>query len=688
MPGRNQPCPCGSGRKYKRCHGRDDSRRQPVENPEYVMERAQGLARQGRLDEAIPLLEKLPNTAINVQQRIAVYMQRGTEQDLLKATDLLIQQQDLAPFSAEPYLKLAEIQWRTGYNNDALGLVISAGETEPGHARIDYYLAVAMQLTGRFDSALKAYRQSVLENADETLSEAELDIEAAILAYETAAGHYPGSLHRDERKLVNAETEYNALQTALHNWQAGGPDLSTLSPGQVTRYGNAFYNLGTSDLSRYNCFHRAGEHFKACLAINPERLQARSNYLFLQNYNNISDEVISEMHIAEAAELRSQLGPPLAKFGNNPDPDKPLRIGYLSSDFRRHSVIHFITPVLAAHDRAQFQIHAYYNERKRDHWTREVESLVDVLHPVALLDDKALQQKITRDGIDILVDLNGYTKGHRVGVLMRRAAPLQVSWIGYPNTSGMDVMDYRIVDGTTDPDGADSLCSEKLIRMPETFSVYLPDPLLPPVAAEAPVLENGYVTFGSFNFLPKLNPELLGAWSEIMSAVPDSRLLIKNQMLGEPAIIRSLEEAFTAAGIDPARITMAGRTDPAIEHMKFYNQVDLCLDSWPYNGTTTTCDSLIMGVPVLAMAGAAHRSRVSASQLQAVGLHRQLVAADRAEYVKMGIRLASDHMMLNNLRQGLRERVQQSPLMDANAFTRALETHFRQIWAGWCSEEN
>jgi tetratricopeptide (TPR) repeat protein len=298
------------------------------------MERALGLARQGRLDEAIPMLEKLPYTASNVQQRIAMYMQRGTEQDLLKATDLLIQQQDLAPYSAEPYLKLAEIQWRTGHNNDALGLVISAGETEPGHARIDYYLAVAMQFTGRFDSALKAYRQTVLENADETLSEAELDIEASILAYETAAGYFPGSLHKDERKLVNAETEYNALQTALHNWQAGGPDLSTLSPGQVTRYGNAFYNLGTSDMFRYNCFHRAGEHFKACLAINPERLQARSNYLFLQNYNNISDEAISEMHIAEAAELRSQLGRPQGQFGNNPDPDKPLRVGYLSSDFR------------------------------------------------------------------------------------------------------------------------------------------------------------------------------------------------------------------------------------------------------------------------------------------------------------------------------------------------------------------
>ncbi len=688
MPGRNEPCPCGSGRKYKHCHGRNKGRSRPVENPQAALERAMKLAQRGRLEEAIVLVQYLPVTPAKINAQVRLLMQRGHAEDLRKADSLLIEQQRLLPHSAEPRLKRAEIQWRAGKSTEALKLVIAAGKIAPGHARVEYYLGVALQLAGKLETALGAYRKSVNKNVREPLSELELDIEIAIQVYETAAGHYPGSTVQDERLLVNAEAQYATLQSALHSWQDSKPDLAALSDEKVTRYGNAFYNLGCADMARFNCFKRAGEHFQACLAINPKHLEALSNYLFLLNYDpGISLAELREAHFDAARDLRAQTGPPLTKFGNNPDPDKLIRIGYLSSDFRKHSVVYFITPVLAAHDRSRFQVHVYYNSRQRDDRTREVQSLVDVMHPVALLDANGLQQKILNDGIDILVDLNGYTKGHRAGTLIRRAAPIQVSWLGYPNTSGMDVMDYRIVDSYTDPEGSEDSCSETLIRMPEVFSVYLPEQELPAVAVQAPAVENGFVTFGSFNFLPKLNPELLAMWSEIMAAVPGSRLLIKNMMLDQPVIVRDLGKALAEAGIEPSRVTMEGRTESVTGHMAFYNDVDLCLDSWPYNGTTTTCDSLIMGVPVLCLAGDSHRSRVTASQLRAIGLHRQLVAADKAEYVKTAIRLASDHMMLNNLRQGLRERLVQSPLMDAKVFTRELENRYHMIWSKWCAQE-
>ncbi len=688
MLDRNEPCPCGSGRKYKHCHGGNVRRASVPGNPDQLLRRARELARQGRLDESIRLFEKLPSLPPVLHHYFNVLLQRGFDADLRKADQILMQKQKLLPNSADVQLKRAEIQWLLAKPDEALRLVRGAGKTDPGHPRVEYYLGVALQLAGQLDAALDAYRIAIQKNAREPLSELEMDIEAAIEAYETAAGFDPVSTAQNPQKLVNAEAEYFALQSALSAWQNNRPEHSGLSEEQVTRYGNAHYNLGCSDMVRFNCLRRAAEHFKACLAINPGHVQARCNHLFLLNYDEkITAEEIFRAHVDATKELRRIVGPALEKFHNNPNPDKPLKIAYLSSDFRKHSVIHFITPILAAHDRSRCQVYAYYNGRKQDQWTREVRSLVDVLDPVALLDDRQLQQKIINDGIDILVDLNGYSKGHRASMLMRRAAPIQVSWLGYPSTSGMDVMDYRIVDSITDPEGPEPVCSETLIRMPDVFSVYLPEAWLPPVRAETPALVNGYTTFGSFNFLTKLNPGLLQAWSEILAGVSGSRLLIKNMMLSQPVIRRDLEYALGAAGIDSSRVSLEGRTESVSGHMAFFNEVDLCLDSWPYNGTTTTCDSLIMGVPVLTIAGDSHRSRVGASQLRAVGLHRQLVATDRDDYVRIGIKLASDSVMLNNLRQGLTERLQQSPLMDAKTFTRELENRYREIWQRWCEQE-
>ena len=688
MPGRNEPCPCGSGKKYKRCHGVNSRRSHAVEPSQLVLERANNMARKGHLDQAIVLLHDLPANAATLSSHARLLRQRGTKHDLQKADRLLIHLQRLLPHSAEPRLQRAEIRWKEDDSTEALRLVIAAGKIAPGHAQVEYYLGVALQLAGKLETACSAYRKSILKNIREPISDPELDIDIAIQAYETAAGHYPGSTVADESQLVNAEAEYDALNSALRNWLESGPDLSQLSKEKITRYSNAFYNLGCSDMVRFNHFEEAGQHFHDCLSIKPDHLEARCNLLYLLNYNNkIDSAAISKAHFDSAQDLREQMGRPESRFGNNPDPDKIIRVGYLSSDFRKHSVIYFITGVLAAHNRNRFQVHAYYNGRQRDHWTREVQSLVDVMHPVALMSDSELHQKITADEIDILVDLNGYTKGNRAAVLMRRAAPVQVNWIGYPNTTGMDVMDYRIVDPTTDPEESQPGCSEALIHMPEIFSAYMPDPEMPAIAAQTPALENGYVTFGSFNHLPKLNPEMLESWSKILSAVPDSRLLIKNVMLSQPVIVRDMQLALDAAGIDRARVLLEGRTESVQAHLSFFNNVDLCFDSWPYNGTTTTCDSLFMGVPVLTIAGDSHRSRVSASQLTAVGLHKQLVAADAAEYVKIATRLADDHMMLNNLRQGLRERVQQSPLMDAKGFTRELENRYHRIWNTWCAEE-
>ncbi|MDX1381343.1 MAG: hypothetical protein R3233_09490, partial [Xanthomonadales bacterium] len=300
----------------------------------------------------------------------------------------------------------------------------------------------------------------------------------------------------------------------------------------------------------------------------------------------------------------------------------------------------------------------------------------------------ALWRQLRADRVDILVDLNGLTRGHRVGVLVRRAAPLQGHWIGYPNTTGLDSMDFRIVDAVTDPPGpADERSVEPLLRLDGPFSVYEAPPDLPEPAAEAPHRAAGPFTFGCFNHLPKLSPSLLQAWARILEQTPGSRLLIKSMMLDYEQPRARLAAALESLGVASGRFELVGRTPDKRGHLEHYRQVDLCLDTFPYNGTTTTCDALVMGVPVLAVAGEDHRARVGASLLRSAGLD-SLVVSDHNDYVTRAVTLASDPAQLDELRDGLREKVQASPLMDARRLVARLEAAYRELWRTWCQQQS
>lgn len=299
------------------------------------------------------------------------------------------------------------------------------------------------------------------------------------------------------------------------------------------------------------------------------------------------------------------------------------------------------------------------------------------------MNDTDLMKQIAEDRIDLLVELNGLSRGNRLKMLAQRAAPVQLTWLGYPNTTGLESMDYRIVDAVTDPvDQSENLSSEKLIRMPDVFSVYQPPPGLPAVGS-APFRKNGFVTFGSFNNVAKINAAVLNAWAAILNALPESRILIKSMVLRYQNPARRLLQALLERGVREDRIDLVGYSKDKAMHLDYYNQVDICLDTFPYNGTTTTCDSLIMGVPVITLEGGDHRSRVGASQLRALGLD-DLLAGNENEYVENAVSLALDPDRLQSLRANLRERLQTSPLMNAVAFTRELETAYQKAWTQWC----
>ena len=658
-----------------------------TQDPRKLLEQATQLARSGQLDEAMALVVQLPRSPVKYQFQIDLLVNRHRSGDVQQAEKICAQWCESAPGSVQPLFQLMQLYWNSGRVKLTPPLAVRIGELEPEHQFTRYYQAVSQQLNGDLQDAIANHRLALLRNASQKFNDSELDLEVAIAAYEVAAGNYPASPGLNEDALVEAELTYNLLRNAIQQWLDSEPDFAKLHAGQITRYSNAFYNLGCADASRYFGLDRALKYFRNALQVNPAHNLARSNYLFIKNYDpDMSNKDALDQCREAAAEMRQQLGPPLASWNNNPDPERVLRIAYLSSDFCQRSVVHFITPVLEEHNRECVQIHAYYTGRNRDKWTERVASAVDQFCLAGKMTDHDLHQKIVQDRIDILVDLNGFTQGHRVEVLMRRAAPVQVSWIGYPGSTGLDVMDYRIVDKLTDPE-ARHFSSEKLLYMEPVFSVYLPDSELPHVAADTPALKNGYVTFGSFNSLPKLNPQLLKMWGEILSRVDGSKLLVKNKMLDQPSVRKDISEALTAAGIDQQRQILLGRTDPPHDHMKTYQRVDLCLDSYPYNGTTTNCDSFVMGVPVLTLTGSRHASRVTTSQLSSLGLD-MLIATDSDEYVNTAVRLASDPALLNSIRVGLRKRLQESALMDYQGFTRQLEAKYREIWRSWCAERS
>ncbi len=344
-----------------------------------------------------------------------------------------------------------------------------------------------------------------------------------------------------------------------------------------------------------------------------------------------------------------------------------IRVGYVSGDFRRHSVGWFIRPVLAGHDAGEFEIYCYSTTPREDDLSAELKRHA-IWRDAFLMNDQELEECIRRDGIEILVDLSGHTAGNRLGVFARRPAPIQITWLGYPNTTGLEAMEYRFTDLWADPEGeAESLHTEKLLRLPGGFLCYGPDEQSP-----QPVSPTGPVTFGSFNALPKIHDGLLSVWARILEQVPQAQLLIKASALGCPASQDHLRARFAAAGVDPGRILMNGHDQQHAQHLTAFQEVDIALDTFPYNGATTTCDALWMGVPVVALAGKAHAGRVGVSILQQAG-HPEWLAATPEEYVEIAVRLAA------RPRPPRRERLLPAAMTDGPAFARKLEVVYRQL---------
>jgi predicted O-linked N-acetylglucosamine transferase (SPINDLY family) len=290
---------------------------------------------------------------------------------------------------------------------------------------------------------------------------------------------------------------------------------------------------------------------------------------------------------------------------------------------------------------------------------------------------------VRQDNIDILVDLSGHTGTNRLPVFARKPAPVQVTYLGYPNTTGLSTIDYRLTDAWADPPGkTERWHTETLIRLPHGFLCYRP-PNATPAVAPPPVQANGHITFGSFNSLVKTTPAVVACWAHILQQVPDARLVIKNKSFRDPSVCARYQGLFAEHGIAPERLELVGWIDNLNNHLELYHRLDIALDPFPYNGTTTTCEALWMGVPVITLAGHTHAGRVGVSLLSRLDL-TDLIAGDPDDYTQRAVRLAQDRATLARLRPRLRPRLQASSLCDGPAFARDVEAAYREMWRGWC----
>ena len=498
-------------------------------------------------------------------------------------------------------------------------------------------------------------------------------------------GRHPEALLQFERALSFDSRSPEAWVGKILSLRFGGKLMLALRAAELAVARCAPHELVFS--SRASLLLAAGQARQAYdaaaagLATFPHSLDLASTLASASNYTgDLRNEDVLEAHRRLGAAVSARYPVRAVPYRQSADPQRPLRVGIVSSDLREHSVAYFISPLLRHADRRQLQLWCYSNSASRDTVTARFEAMADRWCAISTLNDLQCSQKVYDDQIDVLVDLNGNTVGHRLGVFANTPAPVQITYCGYPNTTGVRGIGARLVDAITDPPGsADELATEKLLRLSRCFLCYEPPEQCPsPESAKT-----GDVTFGSFNMVSKISDHTLALWSEVLATVPQSRLRIKAMALRDSELGDALLGRMERAGLSRDRIELLAPTAGTQEHLAAYREVDIALDTTPYNGTTTTCEALIMGVPVVALAGGRHGSRVSASLLAAAG-RSEWIAPDEAGFVSLARTLAEKHIEIRAGRARLRASVLASPLCDGPAFAREFERGVRTLWTQWC----
>jgi protein O-GlcNAc transferase len=513
-------------------------------------------------------------------------------------------------------------------------------------------LGIILQEIGRLDEAIASYLNAVKLNP-----------------HFFRAYYNLGTAFKEKGQIDQAIIHY---QQAIQLY----PDFAEA----YNKLGNALQDMGRLE--------EADECYRHAMRLKPGCSPYFDNLLYMMNYDSrYNAQTLFSEHLAFAEKFEKPLASAIISHKNTYSKGQRIKIGYVSPDFRRHSVASFVDPILAAHRHEQFEIFCYSDVLGPDTITKRLQTYADQWRDIAGKSDEKAAELIRNDGIDILIDLAGHTGGNRLLLFARKPAPVQISWLGYPATTGLSAMDFKIVDGYTDPPGmTEPYYTEELIRLPESFLCYQPEKDSPGVGP-LPALSSGHVSFGSFNYFPKVSPETAALWSAILNALPNARLIMKSRNFSDAKARENALGIFTRQGLSADRIELLSSVPSFTEHLNMYNRIDIALDTFPYNGTTTTCEALWMGVPVVTLTGQTHASRVGTSILSNVGLS-DFIANSPEEYLQIAIGLANDIPRLRSVRVNVRNRMLGSAVMDAKRFTGNLEQCYRLIWERSCKTRN
>jgi predicted O-linked N-acetylglucosamine transferase (SPINDLY family) len=549
-----------------------------------------------------------------------------------------------------------------------------------------YSLGRSFMSLGQFETAIENFQQALRLRPDYIEAQTNLAAtlvelhryDAAILWMERALAldATRPELHFNLARALRDRSEPEEIERRLRQ----ALELQPEYPEARVELALLLLNLSRRD--------EAIEHLRYTVETSPESTLGISSLLMTLNYDpDLAPEALAEEHRRLGAVITAQaasLSRP-APRARDLDPERRLRIGYLSSDFRTHSCAFFIEPLFRSHDRTQVEIVAYSGTSGEDATTERIRSLVDRWQPVRFLNDETVADRIAEDGIDILVDLAGHTSGGCPLLLAMKPAPVAMTWLGYPNTTGLAAVDYRITDAYADPPGVtDRFHTERLLRLEGGFLCY-PPPSDAPGCGLAETAGDGSPVFGCFNTALKLNGAVAACWSQILAAVPGSILKLRALQFRYPEATEAARALFVSNGISPDRLSLSPWRASIGEGLADYAGIDVALDPFPYNGTTTTCEALWMGVPVVTLAGHAHAGRVGVSLLRAAGLERQCVASSIEDYVQKAGSLAGDPAQRRRWRTELRPSLAKSSLMDAERFAREIEQALRASWRHYCS---
>ncbi|HTU92377.1 MAG TPA: tetratricopeptide repeat protein [Gemmataceae bacterium] len=550
----------------------------------------------------------------------------------------------LLPGFVEAWNNLGVLLQETGQLPEALAVLARVLEIRPKYPEAHCNMGNALKQAGRWKEAIDSYGRAIAQRPEYPEAYANLGIAL--------------------RLVGQSDEALRALRTAL----ILRPDLAEA----YNNLGNVLKDRGEIE-EAINCYQQA-------MTLQPSNPVAGSNRLYaLLFHPGYDTPTILHEHLLWAERHAHWLAQQVRPYENDQSPDRRLRIAYFSAEFRDHVIGYNTWPLFREHDHGSFELFCYSDVAHPDSITEQFRSRADGWREVCGWSDERLTQLVRQERIDVLIDTTLHMSNNRLLVFARKPAPVQVTFLGYPGTTGLEVMDYRLTDPYLDPPGqTDTNYVERSVRLPYSFWCY--DPLVggPPISP-LPAVANGFVTFGCLNNFCKVNAETFHLWAQVLNAVPSSRLLLLSR---QGSHRQATTNQLVQRGIDASRLQFVD-PQPREQYLRVYHRIDVGLDTLPYNGHSTSLDSLWMGVPVVTLIGQTVVGRAGFSQLSNLGLV-ELVAESKDQFIEIAKQLAFDLPRLAELRRGLRQQMEQSPLMKAVPFTRAVEEAYRQMWRKWC----